>query len=66
MRKGFRIYEEMREYLVIYEEAGSHMTLPSGHLLLYFKETVTSFLLNVRLYVNSREMIIGRLGRCVK
>ncbi len=27
MRKGFLIYEEMRKYLVIYEEAGSHMTL---------------------------------------
>jgi hypothetical protein len=32
-RKGFLIYEEMRKYLVIYEEAGSHITLqpfPSG------------------------------------
>jgi hypothetical protein len=25
MRKGFLIYEEMRKYLVIYEEAVSHI-----------------------------------------
>jgi hypothetical protein len=27
MRKGFLIYEEVRKYLVIYEEAVSHITL---------------------------------------
>ncbi len=33
MRKGFLMYEELRRYFVIYEEAISHMTLqplPSG------------------------------------
>jgi hypothetical protein len=28
MRKGFIIYEEMRKYLTIHEEAVSHMTEP--------------------------------------
>jgi hypothetical protein len=33
MRKGFLIYEEMRKYLVIYEEAVSHIRLCNCSLL---------------------------------
>ncbi len=31
MKKGFLIYEEMRKYFPIYEEAVSHMTLQRLH-----------------------------------
>jgi hypothetical protein len=33
MRKGFLIYEEMGKYLVIYEEAVSHIRLCNRSLL---------------------------------
>jgi hypothetical protein len=38
MRKGFLIYEEMRKYLVIYNEAVSHdfATAPFWIFLIYF------------------------------
>ncbi len=47
MKKGFLKYEEMRKYLVIYEEAVSHMTLqtlPSGFRYMYMRKILFFFL----------------------
>jgi hypothetical protein len=46
MRKGFLIYEEMRKYLVIYEEAVRHVWLCNCSLLnfLIYEENLFSFL----------------------
>jgi hypothetical protein len=46
MRKGFRIYEEMRKYLTIYEEAVSHIRLCNCSILnfLIYEENCFSFL----------------------
>jgi hypothetical protein len=48
MRKGFLIYEEMRKYLAIYEEAVSHdfATAPFCFLTVYctYDENFVSFL----------------------
>ena len=46
MRKGFLIYEEMRKYLVIYEEAVSHICRLCNRSLLDFliyEENFVSF-----------------------
>ncbi len=47
MRKDFLIYEEMRKYLLIHEEAVSHVTLQalhSGFLFMYMREILFSLL----------------------
>ena len=44
MRKGFLIYEEMRNYLFIYEEAVSHIWI-CNHILLDLLIYEESFLL---------------------
>jgi hypothetical protein len=46
MRKGFIIYEEMRKYLVIYEEAVSHIRLCNCSLqnFLIYEENLFTFL----------------------
>jgi hypothetical protein len=45
MRKGFLIYEEMRKYLIIYEEAVGHNMIRSLlNLLRIYEENFISFL----------------------
>jgi hypothetical protein len=46
MRKGFLIYEEMRQYLAIYEEAVGHIQLCNRSLLDFpiYEENFLSFL----------------------
>ncbi len=49
MRKGFLIYEDMRKYLVIYEEAVSHIWLCNRSLLdfLIYEENFVFFFISV-------------------
>ncbi len=49
MRKVFLIYEAMRKYLVIYEEAGSHILLCNRSLLefLIYEENFVFFFISV-------------------
>jgi hypothetical protein len=59
MRKGFLIYEEMRKYLVIYEEAFSHIKLCNCSLLdfLIYEKNFVFFFISVY-----EEAIKDRLG----
>ncbi len=58
MMKGFLIYEEMRKYLVIYEEAISHIWLCNRSLrdFLTYEENFV-FLINVENTYQKREGI---------
>ncbi len=47
MRKGFLIYEEMRKYLTIYEEAVSHIWLCTLLNFLIYEENLISFFISV-------------------
>ncbi len=49
MRKGFLIYEEMRNYFPIYEEAVSHIWLCNCSILnfLIYEENMMFFLISV-------------------
>jgi hypothetical protein len=46
MRKGFLIYEEMRKYLVIYEDAVSHVRLCNRSLI--YEESFVFFFISVQ------------------
>ncbi len=50
MRKGFLIYEEVRKYLAVYEEANSHIWLCNRSLLnfLIFEENLIIFFISAR------------------
>jgi hypothetical protein len=54
MRKGFLIYEEMRQYLVIYEEAVSHIRLCNRSCLNFLKENFILFFISVHCTVYTR------------
>jgi hypothetical protein len=51
MRKGFLIFEQMRKYLVTYEEAVSHIRLCNCSLMkfLIYEENCIFFLISMRL-----------------
>ncbi len=57
-RKGFLIYEEIRKYLVIYEEAVSHKWLCNRSLLdfLLYEENFVFFYINV-LYMHKETVV---------
>ncbi len=51
MRKGFLMYDEMRKYLFIYEEAVSHIRLCNHFLLsfLLYEENLVFFFISAML-----------------
>jgi hypothetical protein len=59
MRKGFLIYEEMRQYLVIYEEAVRHIWLSNRSLLdfLIYEENFVFFFISVGKWGRSGDQV---------
>ncbi len=63
MRRGFLIYEKMRKYLVIYEEAVCHIWLCNRSLLVFLinEENFVFFFIsalykNIQLYISENEV----------
>jgi hypothetical protein len=68
MRKGFLIYEEMRKYLVIYEEAVSHIWLCNRSLLdfLIYEDIFSFFFISVVPRVDTMLCAQGRRNSWVE
>jgi hypothetical protein len=64
MRKGFPIYEEMCKYLVIYEEAVSHIGHCTRSLLNFFIYEDFFSTVNVENYPSQSSCCLGVIGIC--
>jgi hypothetical protein len=59
-RKGFLVYEEMRKYLTVHEEAIGHIRLCTPSLLnfLIYEENLISFFISVSLWLAAQGSFI--------